>query len=180
MGETILLAVALAMDAFAVALAQGARLRPGIGASLFTASAFGVAQGVMPLIGWGLAAMAMPLLEAFDHWIAFALLAAIGVQMIRHSGDETAPPAFTIGAIAIAALATSIDALAAGVTLPTLGIAPLRAAAIIAATTFVLSLAGVALGRMAGDRFGRPAEIAGGCILIALGCTIVFDHTLGA
>ncbi|MEE4200167.1 manganese efflux pump MntP [Erythrobacter sp.] len=179
MGETILLAVALAMDAFAVALAQGARQRPAIGPSLVIATAFALAQGVMPLIGWGLGAIAMPLVATFDHWIAFALLAGIGLQMIRDSGDETAPPAFNFTALSMAALATSIDALAAGATLPTLEIAPLPAAAIIAATTFALSLAGIAIGRVAGDRLGRPAEIVGGCVLIALGCKIVFDHTFG-
>ncbi len=177
MAETILLAVALAMDAFAVALVQGARVRPALGAALAIALAFGAAQGGMALIGWGLGEAVLNHIAAFDHWIAFALLTFIGVQMIREGEHEEALRPLRGMALFAAAIATSLDALAAGITLPTLDVAPLFAASVIALVTLALSLGGVELGRRAGERFGRPAEVLGGIILIALGCRIVAEHT---
>lgn len=172
-----LLAIALAMDAFAVALVQGARVRPALGAMLAIALAFGAAQGLMALIGWGLGTAVVAYIAAFDHWIAFALLSLIGVHMIRaEEHDEAARPLRGLSLFA-AAIATSLDALAAGITLPTLDTPPLLAVALIAGVTFVLSLAGVQLGRVAGERYGRPAEVLGGVILIALGCKILAEHT---
>ena len=177
----LILALALAMDAFAVALTQGARFRPAPRRTAAIALAFGTAQGVMPLIGWAIGAIALALVEAWDHWIAFGLLAFLGLRMIfasddKHDGDQAVRPLAGI-ALFVAAIATSIDALAAGIALPTLDIAPLSTALVIATVTFVLSAIGVSLGKSAGDRFGRPAEIAGGVILIALGLNILARHT---
>jgi len=173
-----LLALALAMDAFAVALTQGARFRPQLGGALRIALTFGLFQGVMPLIGWGIGAVALGLVAAVDHWIAFGLLAFLGVRMLGgHAGEDEAARALTGKALLIAGVATSIDALAAGVTLPTLDIGPLIAVALIGGVTFIMSGAGVALGRVAGDRWGTWAERAGGVILIALGCKILAEHT---
>lgn len=172
-----LLAVALAMDAFAVALVEGARRRPAAGATLAIALAFGAAQGVMALIGWGLGAAMIAVIAAFDHWIAFAVLAFLGVQMIRAGEHVEARAPLKGMSLAAAAIATSLDALGAGITLPTLTTAPLAAAGVIALVTFVLALGAVQLGRRAGERFGRPAEIAGGLVLIALGCGILAEHT---
>ncbi|NCP14795.1 MAG: manganese efflux pump [Sphingomonadales bacterium] len=176
--EALLLALALAMDAFAVALTQGARCRPGFGGGLAIALTFGLFQGVMPLIGWGIGAVALAYVAAVDHWIAFGLLTFLGVRMLRgHDGDDSAARALTGRALLIAGIATSIDALAAGITLPALGIGPITAVAVIGLVTFALSGAGVVLGRRAGDRLGEWAERAGGVILIGLGCKILAEHT---
>ena len=173
-----LLAVALAMDAFAVALTQGARFRPGWGGALAIAVTFGLFQAVMPLIGWGIGVVALAYVEAVDHWIAFGLLGFLGVRMLGGQvGEEEAAHKLTGKALMLAGIATSIDALAAGITLPTLAVAPLVAVVLIGLVTAAMSGAGVALGRVAGDRWGPWAERAGGVILIALGCKILAEHT---
>ncbi|MFL0670531.1 MAG: manganese efflux pump MntP family protein [Erythrobacter sp.] len=174
----VLLALALAMDAFAVALTQGARFRPGLRGAVAIAATFGLFQAVMPLIGWGIGAVGLSYLAALDHWIAFGLLTFLGLRMLGgHVGEDEAARALTGTALLVAGAATSIDALAAGITLPTLAVAPLVAAALIGGVTFALSLAGVELGRRAGDALGQWAERAGGVILIALGCKILVEHT---
>lgn len=174
----LLLALALAMDAFAVALTQGARFRPGWGGAAGIAITFGGFQAVMPLIGWGIGAVAFAYVAAVDHWIAFALLTFLGIRMLGgHVGEEEASNVLTGKALLVAGVATSIDALAAGITLPTLDVAPLMAVALIGIVTAIMSAAGVALGRIAGDRLGIWAERAGGIILIALGCKILAEHT---
>lgn len=176
--EAVLLAVALAMDAFAVALTQGAKFRPSWRGGLAIALTFGVFQALMPLAGWVIGAVALIYIEAVDHWIAFGLLTFLGVRMLGgHVGQEEAAYALTGRALLLAGVATSIDALAAGITLPTLAVEPLVAAALIGLVTAAMSGAGVALGRIAGDRFGEWAERAGGVILIALGCKILAEHT---
>ena len=165
------------MDAFAVALTQGARFRPAFAGGVSIALTFGVFQGVMPLIGWGIGSLAMAYVAAIDHWIAFGLLTFLGVRMLRGDvGEEEGARALTGRALLVAGVATSIDALAAGVMLPTLAVDPFRAAAVIGVVTLLLSALGVALGRVAGDRFGAWAERGGGVILIALGCKIVIEH----
>jgi putative Mn2+ efflux pump MntP len=176
--EVLFLAFALAMDAFAVALTQGARFRPSLSGSAAIALTFGVFQGIMPLIGWGIGALALGYVAAIDHWIAFALLTFLGVRMLRGDvGEEEAARAMTGRTLLIAGIATSIDALAAGVTLLTLAVAPAFATIVIGFVTLALSLVAVGLGRIAGDRFGAWAERAGGVILIGLGCKIVLEHT---
>ncbi len=174
----LLLAFALATDAFAVALTQGARFRPGAIGGLRIALTFGVFQGVMPLAGWGIGAFALGLVAAVDHWIAFGLLTFLGVRMLGgHVGEEEAARALTGRALLVAGVATSVDALAAGITLPSLTVAPTFVAALIGLVTFVLSGAGVVLGQVAGDRWGAWAERAGGVILIALGAKILAEHS---
>jgi manganese efflux pump family protein len=176
--EALFLAVALAMDAFAVALTQGGRFRPGWSGAIAIALTFGVFQGVMPLIGWGIGAFAMAYVEAVDHWIAFGLLTFLGARMLGgHVGEEEASHKLTGQALLVAGIATSIDALAAGITLPTLDVPPLTAAALIGLVTVVMSGAGVMMGRLAGDRWGTWAERAGGVILIGLGARILAEHT---
>lgn len=179
MTEAFLLAFALAMDAFAVALTQGARFRPSLRGGLAIALTFGVFQAVMPLAGWGIGTFALGLVEAVDHWIAFGLLTFLGLRMLRgHVGEEEASRKLTGRALIVAGVATSVDALAAGITLPTLGIPPLTTAALIGVVTFAMSGAGVMLGRSAGDRWGTWAERAGGIVLIALGTHILGAHTV--
>ena len=170
------LAVALAMDAFAVALTQGARFRPGWREAALIGLAFGLFQGVMPVFGWLLGSFALAYIEAFDHWIAFLLLAYLGVQMIRETAAEGAARPLVGATLLIAAVATSIDAFAAGLTLPTLDFPPLLACGLIAGVTALFSLFAVWLGGRAGERFGRPAEVLGGVLLIALGAKILAEH----
>jgi len=174
----ILLAFALAMDAFAVALTQGAKFRPGARGGLAIAFTFGAFQALMPLAGWLIGAVALAYVEAVDHWIAFGLLGFLGVRMLGgHVGEEEAARALTGRALVVAGVATSIDALAAGITLPTLGVPPLLAVALIGIVTFAMSSAGVLLGRRAGDHLGEWAERAGGVILIGLGVKILAEHS---
>lgn len=174
----LLLALALAMDAFAVALTQGARFRPSLAGGTAIAGTFGLFQGIMPLVGWGIGAVAFAYIAAIDHWIAFGLLAFLGVRMLGgHVGEEEASHALTGKVLLVAGVATSVDALAAGITLPTLEVAPLIAGLVIGVVTLVLSGFGVVLGRMAGDAFGEWAERIGGVILIALGVKILAEHT---
>lgn len=174
----LLLALALAMDAFAVALTQGARFRPSLAGGTAIVGTFGLFQGVMPLIGWGIGAVAFAYVAAVDHWIAFGLLAFLGVRMLGgHVGEEEASHALTGKALLVAGVATSVDALAAGITLPTLEVAPLVAGLVIGVVTLVLSGLGVMLGLMAGDAFSAWAERLGGVILIALGVKILAEHT---
>lgn len=174
----LLLALALAMDAFAVALTQGAKFRPSARQGLAIAATFGVFQALMPLAGWVIGAVALAYVEAFDHWIAFGLLTFLGVRMLGFGGDDDEDtPALTGKTLLIAGVATSIDALAAGITLPTLGVSPWAAALLIGVVTFALSAAGVMLGRRAGDHMGEWAERIGGLILIGLGIKILAEHS---
>lgn len=181
--EALFLALALAMDAFAVALTQGARFRPGWAGTAAIALTFGAFQMVMPLIGWGIGAVAFTYIEFIDHWIAFGLLSFLGLRMLGlrvlggHSGDNEAASTLTGGALIIAGIATSIDALAAGITLPTIEASLWLAVALIGGVTFAMSAGGVVMGRIAGDRWGPWAERVGGVILIALGCKILAEHT---
>jgi putative Mn2+ efflux pump MntP len=176
--ESLLLAFALAMDAFAVALTQGAKFRPSARGGLAIALTFGVFQALMPLAGWVIGAVALIYVEAIDHWIAFGLLAFLGVRMLGgHVGEDEASHALTGRALLLAGVATSIDALAAGITLPTLGVSAWLAVALIGVVTFAMSAAGVWLGRRAGDHLGEWAERAGGVILIGLGCKILAEHS---
>ena len=185
MATIVLLALALSADAFAAALGRGAaaRTQPRLGLALRVGLAFGAAQGLMPLAGWALGIAFDRWIRDIDHWVAFVLLAAIGVHMLWESAhvdadaDAGAAPATTNGwALASTAIATSIDAAAAGVTLPLLDL-PVRAScAIIGAVTFALSSAGVIIGAAAGSTIGRRAEALGGIVLIALGVKILVEH----
>ncbi|MCM0001047.1 MAG: manganese efflux pump MntP family protein [Erythrobacter sp.] len=175
---SLLLALALAMDAFAVALTQGARFRPSAAGGFAIAATFGVFQALMPLAGWAIGTVALVYVEAVDHWIAFGLLAFLGVRMLGgHVGEGEAAHALTGRALLLAGVATSIDALAAGITLPALGVTPWLAAGLIGLVTFAMSGAGVMLGRVAGDHLGAWAERAGGVILIGLGVKILGEHS---
>ncbi|MFO6446192.1 manganese efflux pump MntP family protein [Erythrobacter sp. NE805] len=165
------------MDAFAVALTQGARFRPSVRGGIAIAVTFGAFQAVMPLAGWAVGTVALAYVEAVDHWIAFGLLAFLGARMLTgHVGDAEGTHALTGRTLLVAGLATSIDALAAGLTLPTLGVPPLLAVALIGGVTALMSGAGVVLGRRAGEHLGEWAERAGGLILIGLGVKILGQH----
>ncbi len=183
MATIVILALALAADAFAAAVSRGAvaRTQRRFGLALRVGLAFGVAQGLMALAGWGLGLAFDRWLRDIDHWVAFVLLAAIGAHMLwestRPDAQHDVAPASTGGwALVTTAIATSIDAAAAGVTLPLLDLPVLASCAIIGAVTFVLSSAGVCIGAAAGAMIGRRAEALGGVVLIALGIKIVVEH----
>lgn len=173
------LALGLAMDAFAVSIAQGASARPGLRGALGIGAAFGLAQGLMPLIGWGLGVAFADLIQSVDHWIAFVLLGALGLKMLSEGlggEDATSAPVLIGWTLAGAAVATSVDAAAAGMTLPMLG-APIWIACLaIGVITGGLCIAGVMIGEASGARLGRYAEIAGGLILIAIGTKVLIEH----
>lgn len=186
----LLLAVGLAADATAVAAARGLAVPAvRVGHALRVALLFGGFQAVMPLFGWLLGARLGPLVAAWDHWIAFGLLSALGAKMLweaRGRADarpEVAAPAsagatdpFAWRTLLGLAVATSIDAFAVGLTLPMLG-APLPLSlATIGVTTALLSAAGLYAGRRLGALVGRRLDALGGAILIALGVKILVEH----
>ena len=179
----LLLALALSMDVFAVALSRGVSTPSGALArvALAVGIAVGVAHGLMPLIGWSLTAAMASFLRDVDHWIAFVILALIGVHMLLESRhpDGSWPAAGNPNggaSLAAVALATSIDAAAAGGTFAGLGQPVAVACAVLAVVAFLSAVAGVYLGKAAGNALGPRAQAAGGFILIALAVKIVVDH----
>ncbi len=177
--ELLVLAVGLSMDAFAVSVCKGLALRRVGAKECLTAGIwFGAFQALMPLIGYFLGAAFAEKITAVDHWIAFALLGLIGANMIREAFGEaegmnsTMTPAVMLPL----AVATSIDALAVGVTFALLTIRILPAVLTIGAITCVLSALGVKLGSVFGARWRSRAELAGGIILILLGTKILLEH----
>ncbi|MCB1174889.1 MAG: manganese efflux pump [Leptospiraceae bacterium] len=177
----VLLGLALSMDAFAVAIGLGIRSAHfSIGMAFKTAFLFGLSQALMPLVGYGASVSVGPWLEAVDHWIAFGLLAGIGGKMFF---DQ--PPASAANKAAsirsrellLLALATSIDALAAGFTLHLLTLHTLLTILWIGVVTFALSLAGYIIGIGGGIWLHRYAGPIGGLMLIAIGCHILIEHT---
>lgn len=179
MFSLLVLSVSVAADATAVAIAASVR---GITFTrgLVMALCFGAAQSVMAGIGW-LGGLALgEQWEKWDHWIALVLLSGVGIKMIREAFTEdhgAEPFVASWSAILFLALATSIDALAVGVSLRTLDVPIAVALMLIGLVTFLLSAAGAAFGRFLGERFGRLIEVAGGAGLIAIGISIVVDHS---
>lgn len=181
--ELLLIALGLSMDAFAVSVGKGLsvqKIRPRH--SLSVGVWFGGFQALMPLIGYFLGVSFASLVESFDHWIAFVLLGIIGFNMIREamSNDEceVTQPDFSARSMLMMAVATSIDALAVGVSFAFLHIDIWSAAAIIGVTTFILSIVGLRIGNIFGCRYKSKAEFAGGAILMIMGVKIVVEHTL--
>ena len=183
--ELFLIGVGLSMDAFAAAICQGLSMtRIKWGHALTVGLYFGGFQALMPFIGWMLGSQFADRIQQYDHWIAFILLVLIGGNMIREalSGDEEdAAQAETDlrldhKKLFLMAIATSIDALAIGVTFAFLETAILPAIGIIGCTTFCISVAGVAVGCWFGARYKQRAEVTGGVILVLLGCKILLEH----
>jgi putative Mn2+ efflux pump MntP len=177
----LLLALALAMDAFAVALAAGAALGRANRRQLFRLSFhFGLFQFLMPIIGWFAGVQVEHFIEAFDHWIAFALLAFIGGKMIRESIDHAAEryrSDMTKGmSLVLLSVATSIDALAVGFSLAVVNVAILLPSVIIGLVAGGMTLTGMRLGEKISGRFGRRMELVGGIVLILIGIRIVIEH----
>lgn len=179
--ELLLIAVGLSMDAFAVSICKGlsvGRLRPAH--YLLTGAWFGGFQALMPTLGYLLGSAFDVYIAAFDHWVAFLLLVFIGGNMVKESlsGEEECHDAsFAIRAMFLLAVATSIDALAVGVTFALLpGVNIAAAASLIGATTFFLSALGLKVGNVFGLRYKARAELAGGVILILMGIKILLEH----
>lgn len=174
------------MDAVAVSVTSGiARGRASWREAFLMAAVFGAFQAVMPAIGYAGGALLGDVIEAYDHWIAFTLLALVGGQMIVESRggteEEKAPSnPFAWRSLLLLGFATSIDALAVGLTFAIIDIPPLLAIALIGLTTFVLCVPAVHMGARLGLRFTRSAEFAGGAVLIAIGTRILIEHLSGA
>jgi len=181
----LLIAVSLAMDAFAISISTGMCFpRFGLRQSLKLGCWFGAFQGMMPLLGWFLGTRVAEYIEAFDHWLAFGLLAFIGGRMIWESlhGDEeeSCPTDLSARRLCILAIATSIDALAVGVSMAFMAdVNILFSAAVICVVTFLLSVVGGMLGRYLGSLFQKWAEVAGGVVLIGIGIKILMEHLMG-
>ena len=181
--ELFIIAVSLSMDAFAVSVCKGLSVeRPRLSHCLTCGGWFGAFQALMPLLGWLLGVRFQGMIVSVDHWIAFVLLGLIGFNMVRESrgGEaEELDASFSPRAMLPLAVATSIDALAVGVTFAFLQVDNIAAAvAFIGVTTFVLSAAGVRVGAVFGARFKSRAELAGGLVLMGMGVKILVEHTL--
>ncbi|QIQ86238.1 manganese efflux pump [Erythrobacter sp.] len=181
MFAVLILAIGLAMDAVAVALVRGAAGKHSPARAVEIGAAFGIAQGIMPLGVWALGLAFAEWIEPFDHWIAFAVLGFLGLRMIREalSDDEpdvASPMRSHYAGLALAALATSLDAGAAGLTLPLFDPPVLVSCLVIAGVTAALSVPAYWLGTKASARYGKAAEIAGGIALIAIGAKILVEH----
>jgi len=172
--------VGLSMDAFAVAICKGLSVpKVKLRHLLITGLYFGGFQALMPLLGYLLGFRFERFITSFDHWIAFALLLLIGGSMIKEalSGEEEkVDDSFAFKTMLVLAVATSIDALAVGISFAFLGVSILPAVIIIGATTFVLSGAGLFVGNLFGTRYKSAAQIAGGVILILIGLKILLEH----
>jgi putative Mn2+ efflux pump MntP len=178
--ELFILAVGLSMDAMAVAICKGLsvqRLKPRH--AVITGLYFGGFQALMPVIGWLLGRQFESLIKSVDHWIAFALLALIGANMIRESfkkDDNDINDSFSLKVMLPLAIATSIDALAVGVTFAFLNVNIVIAALTIGVITFGFSAAGVKIGNVFGAKYKSKAELAGGIALIVIGTKILIEH----
>ena len=186
-GELILLAVGLSMDAFAVSICKGLSMKKAtLKAQAICGGWFGGFQALMPLIGFFLGSLFANAIQAFDHWVAFGLLALIGVNMLREAfgkDDEEdcgcTQADLSFKTMFVMAIATSIDALAGGISLAmdTMGLVrAMVTIGLIGIVTFAMSAAGVKIGNVFGSRFEKKAEVAGGIILIGLGIKIIIDH----
>lgn len=184
--ELLFTGVGLAMDAFAVSICKGLGMKKMNHFHAFMiALFFGGFQALMPLIGWFAGRSFASYIESIDHWIAFGLLLIIGGKMLYETFKEELPvenenqektDALDYKELFLLAIATSIDALAVGVSLAFLGVNIWLAIAIIGIVTFVISYAGVGIGYQFGHRFEKGAQIAGGIILILIGVKIVIEH----
>jgi putative Mn2+ efflux pump MntP len=177
------LAVGLSMDAMAVAATKGLTARRVSAAeALRVAFLFGAFQAAMPAIGATVGARFASVIEAWDHWIVFVLLGGIGAKMIHdavkppEAHDASTADVFAWRGLLLLAVATSIDALAAGLTLPLLDVNVPAALVTIGVTTALLSFAGVYLGRRFGERLGKRLDLLGGVILIVLGVKTLIEH----
>ncbi|MBR4972713.1 MAG: manganese efflux pump [Oscillospiraceae bacterium] len=184
-GELFLLGVGLSMDAFAVSICKGLSVKKARLQEMAVCGAwFGGFQGLMPLIGFFLGALFYNAISSFDHWIAFGLLALIGVNMLKEAFGKEEECAdcnngadFSVKTMFVMAVATSIDALAVGISLAMAGNVNIWiAVAFIGIITFFMSGMGVKIGNVFGAKFEKKAQLAGGVILVLLGAKILLEH----
>lgn len=178
--ELFVIAVGLSMDAFAVSICKGLSVRELKPKHALTVGVyFGGFQMLMPLIGFALGVRFQSFITSIDHWIAFVLLGLIGANMIRESreqDEENLSDSFSFGTMLPLAVATSIDALAVGVTFAFLQVSILPAVCFIGTTTFVLSCIGIKIGHVFGLKYKSRAELFGGAVLILMGIKILLEH----
>lgn len=178
--EISLLGVGLAMDAFAVSICKGLSMKKmNWKNAIIIALYFGIFQALMPMIGYFFGTTFESFVTTFDHWIAFILLALIGGNMIKESfdnEDEKKNDKVDFKTMIVLALATSIDALAVGITFAFFDVNLLLAVAIIGIITFIISILGVKIGNKFGDKYQNKAELIGGIILVILGIKILLEH----
>ena len=178
--DLFLIAAALSMDAFAVAICKGLSVKKaGAGHILTVGIYFGGFQALMPLVGFLLGFKFEKFIVSVDHWIAFVLLAVIGGNMIKEAlggEDDEVNDSFSFKTMLPLAVATSIDALAVGISFAFLGVDIVTAALLIGVTTFVISGAGVVVGNIFGAKYKAKAELAGGIVLILIGLKILLEH----
>ena len=177
--ELLLIAVGLSMDAFAVSVCKGLSVKKvGVKHAALAGLYFGGFQFLMPVIGYLLGFRFESVIESIDRWVAFVLLAFIGGNMIKESfgkGEELNDD-FGVRTMLLMAIATSIDALAVGITFAFLEVQILPAAGLIGVTTFLLSFVGIYIGNVFGARYKSKAELAGGIILVLIGVKILLEH----
>lgn len=177
--DLLITAIALSMDALAVSIGKGLSVKRLKASHCLITGAF---QALMPLLGFLLASSFASYIQKFDHWIACVLLVLIGANMLREAfskEEEQGNDSFSFRVMLPLAIATSIDALATGVTFAMMGVNIWIAIAITGLTTFVFSVAGVKIGNLFGSRYQSKAELVGGLILIAMGFKILVEHLLG-
>jgi putative Mn2+ efflux pump MntP len=181
--STALLALAMSTDAFAAAIGKGSALHdPRWREALRTGLIFGAIEGLTPVVGWLLGSLAADAVSAWDHWIAFGLLAVLGVRMIlagldgENGADVPRRVRHSFWILALTGFATSIDAMAVGVGLAFLDVDIVPVAVTIGATTLTMVALGVMLGRVLGAVAGRRAELVGGLILLGIGIGILYEH----
>lgn len=177
--ELIFISIGLAMDAFAVSICKGLSVKKVKAKHYFIAGGyFGGFQAIMPLIGYLLGISFQNLIVSIDHWIAFILLGIIGINMIKESlgDDENINDSFSFKDMLPLAIATSIDALAIGITFAFLKVNIILAIFFIGTITFVFSALGIKIGSIFGDKFKNKAELIGGIVLIIIGIKILLEH----
>ncbi len=174
------LAVGLAMDAFAVSICKGLAMREKVlKKGIIVGLWFGGFQALMPTIGFFLGTQFKDQITSIDHWIAFVLLGLIGINMVKEAlsnDEEQADDSIAVKEMFMLAVATSIDALAVGITFAFLNVHIVSAALMIGVCTFLISFVGVKIGNIFGTKYKSKAELAGGIILILLGFKILFEH----
>ena len=181
--ELSLIALSLSMDAFAVAVCKGLAFgKFQAKKASIVGLYFGMFQALMPLLGYWLGAQFQEAISSIDHWIAFILLGIIGGNMIREAckteDEEKQDDSLDIKTMTGLALATSIDALAIGITFGVMEVRIVPAITLIGVTTFALSFLGVRLGSSVGGKFQKKAELAGGAVLVLIGVKTLLEHLL--
>jgi putative Mn2+ efflux pump MntP len=182
--ELMILAVGLSMDACAVAICKGACMRRlEVGQGLMIGLSFGFFQALMPLIGWLLGTQFRQAIKGVDHWVAFTLLGFLGFKMIwdaLHEEEEAVCVPLRVRELLLLSIATSIDALAAGIALAVLQVNIVYSVTVIGLTTFILSLLGIVIGNKFGQAYQAKAQFVGGTVLCLIGLKVLIEHFIAA